>query len=266
VSSEAPAPNVIAVTSGKGGVGKSTISLNLALALVQRGFRVGLLDADFYGPDIPLMVNLKRSQLRERWLLGRSAAHGGDVVREPVERYGLKLMSVGFLISEAQALTLPAQLLQAALRQLLHDVAWGPLDFLIIDTPPGTGDLQQEVINVGELSGALVVVGPQDVAHLDGRKVVDLLRSASVPILGGVENMAQLTCPHCGEAVEVFPPAAAGRTIWAEGVTKLATIPLDPGVAAGRDGGAPLLIAAPDAPEALAFHQLAERVAAATSA
>jgi ATP-binding protein involved in chromosome partitioning len=149
------ARNVIAVTSGKGGVGKSTVSLNLALALAQRDLRVGLLDADVYGPDIPLMVNLKRSQLRERWLLGRSKDQGGAVVREPVERYGLKLMSVGFLISEAQALTLPAQLLHGALRQLLQDVAWGPLDFLIIDTPPGTADPQQELMSCVRLSGAL---------------------------------------------------------------------------------------------------------------
>jgi ATP-binding protein involved in chromosome partitioning len=266
VDSERPARNVIAITSGKGGVGKSTISLNLALALTRRGFRVGLLDADFYGPDIPLMVNLKRSQLRERWLLGRSPLHGGGVAREPVERYGLKLMSVGFLISEAQALTLPAQLLHAALRQLLDDVAWGELDFLIIDMPPGTGDLQQEVIALGHLTGALVVVGPQDVAHLDGRKVVDMLRSASVPIVGGVENMAELTCPHCGGSIHVFPPAAAERTIWAEGVTKLATIPLDPCVASARNGGAPLLVAAPDEPQARVFHELAERVAAASAA
>jgi ATP-binding protein involved in chromosome partitioning len=265
MASDTLAGNVIAVTSGKGGVGKSTISLNLALALVQRDFRVGLLDADFYGPDIPLMVNLKRSQLRERWLLGRAALHGGSVKREPVERYGLKLMSVGFLISEAQALTLPAQLLHGALRQLLHDVEWGSLDFLIIDTPPGTGDLQQEVISAGMLSGALIVVGPQDVAHLDGRKVVDMLRSADVPILGGVENMAQLTCPHCGERVDVFPPAAVERTIWADGVTKLATIPLDPTVASAQDGRAPLLAAAPHAPQARAFHGLAERVAAAAA-
>jgi ATP-binding protein involved in chromosome partitioning len=251
------------VTSGKGGVGKSTISVNLALALAQRDLRVGLLDADFYGPDIPLMVNLKRSQLRKEWLLGRSRNQGGAVVREPVERYGLKLMSVGFLIGEAQALTLPAMLVHGALRQLLRDVAWGPLDFLIVDTPPGTADLQQELLNLVSLTGALVVVGPQDVAHLDGRKAVDMLRAANVPILGGVENMARLTCPHCGERVDVFAPAAAERTIWADGVTRLASIPLDPMVACAGNGHAPLLVAAPEAPQAEAFRELADRVVAA---
>jgi ATP-binding protein involved in chromosome partitioning len=260
------ARNVIAVTSGKGGVGKSTVSLNLALALAQRDLRVGLLDADFYGPDIPLMVNLKRSQLRERWLLGRSAAHGGRVRHKPVERYGLKLMSVGFLISEAQALTLPAPLIHSALRQLLHDVDWGPLDFLLIDTPPGTADLQQELLQQVHLSGALIVVGPQDVAHLDGRKVVDMLRAGDVPIIGGIENMAQLTCPHCGEFVDVFPRAAPDRTIWAEGVSQLASIPLDPIVASAGNGHAPLLLAAPDGPQAAAFRELADRVVAGTSA
>jgi ATP-binding protein involved in chromosome partitioning len=256
---------VIAVTSGKGGVGKSTVSLNLALALAQRDLRVGLLDADFYGPDIPLMVNLKRSELRERWLLGRAAEHGGALVREPVERYGLKLMSVGFLIGETQALTLPAPLLQSALRQLLRDIAWGELDFLIIDTPPGTADLQQELLGLVELTGAIVVVGPQDVAHLDGRKVVDMLRAADVPIIGGVENMARLTCPHCGETVEVFPPAAPARTIWADGVPQLASIPLDPLVAAAGNAGKPALVAAPDGPQAAAFLQLADRVVEATA-
>lgn len=258
--------NVIAVTSGKGGVGKSTVSLNLALALAQRDLRVGLLDADFYGPDIPVMVNLKRSELRERWLLGRTAEHGGALVREPVERYGLKLMSVGFLIGETQALTLPAPLLQSALRQLLRDIAWGELDFLIIDTPPGTADLQQELLGLVELTGAIVVVGPQDVAHLDGRKVVDMLRAADVRIIGGVENMARLTCPHCGETVEVFPPAAPTRTIWADGVPQLASIPLDPLVAAAGNAGKPALVAAPDGPQAAAFLQLADRVVEATAA
>jgi ATP-binding protein involved in chromosome partitioning len=261
-----PARNVIAVTSGKGGVGKSTVTLNLALALAQRDLRVGLLDADFYGPDIPLMVNLKRSQIRERWLLGRAAGQGGSVTHEPVERYGLKLMSVGFLIGETQALTLPAPLIHGALRQLLHDVSWGKLDYLLIDTPPGTADLQQELLQQVALSGALIVVGPQDVAHLDGRKVVDMLRTGKVPIIGGVENMAQLTCPHCGEVVDVFPRAAPGRTIWAEGVTRLASIPLDPVVASAGNGHAPVLLAAPDGPQAAAFRELAERVVTETAA
>jgi ATP-binding protein involved in chromosome partitioning len=264
--SAAPAKTVIAVTSGKGGVGKSTVSLNLALALAQRNLRVGLLDADFYGPDIPLMVNLKRSQIGERWLLGRAASQGGPVRHEPVERYGLKLMSVGFLISEAQALTLPAPLIYSALRQLLRDVAWGSLDYLLIDTPPGTADLQQELLQHTHLSGALIVVGPQDVAHLDGRKVVDMLRAGDVPIIGGVENMAQLTCPHCGEEVHVFPRAARDRTIWAEGVTHLASIPLDPVVASAGNGHRPVLLAAPDGPQAAAFRNLADRVLAETTA
>jgi len=265
VPANEPARSVIAVTSGKGGVGKSTVSLNLALALAERDLRVGILDADFYGPDIPLMVNLKRSEIRRQWLLGRSASQGGAVVREPVERYGLKLMSVGFLIGEAQALTLPAPLIHGALRQLLRDVSWGPLDFLIVDTAPGTADLQQELLNVVAVTGALVVVGPQDVAHLDGRKAVDMLRAANVRIIGGVENMTELTCPHCGEKVEVFPAAADERTIWAEGVTRLASIPLDPVVASGGNGTAPVLVSAPHGPQATAFRRLAQRVVAATT-
>ena len=184
----------IAVTSGKGGVGKSTVTLNLALALLERGSSVGVLDADFYGPDIPLMVNLKRTVPLERWMLGRSLDRE-PLTLEPVERYGLKLMSVGFLIGEDQALAMPAQLLQGALRQLLADVEWGELDVLVIDLPPGTAYLQQQLFGMVDLGGALIVVGPQDVAHLDGRKVLDMLRSAGVRVLGGVENMAGLVCP-----------------------------------------------------------------------
>src|SRR5215218_5083002 len=212
-----PATAVIAVASGKGGVGKSTVSLNLALALVERGSSVGVLDADFYGPDIPLMVNLKRTIPLKRWMLGRSLDRE-PLSLEPVERYGLKLMSVGFLIGEDQALAMPAQLLHGALRQLLVDVEWGDLDVLVIDLPPGTADLQQQLFGHVELAGALIVVGPQDVAHLDGRKVLDMLSAAGVRVLGGVENMAGLVCPHCGERVEVFPPAPEERTLWAAGV------------------------------------------------
>jgi ATP-binding protein involved in chromosome partitioning len=217
------ARHVVAVGSGKGGVGKSTVTLNLAYALRRRGWNVGLLDADLYGPDIPLMLNLKREQEAKRWDFWR----GGDVRLEPVERNGLQVMSVGFLLAERQSLTFAAPLLGAALRQLVEQVEWRSLDVLLIDLPPGTADLQQQLLGVVLLAGAVVVVGPQDVAHLDARKFVDFLRGADVPILGGVENMAGLRCPHCGEQIDVFAPAAAERAIWSDGVQLLGRIPLD---------------------------------------
>jgi ATP-binding protein involved in chromosome partitioning len=137
-------------------------------------------------------------------------------------------MSVGFLLGERQALTLGAPLLTAALRQLVHQVEWGPLDILLIDLPPGTADLQQQLVGVVSLDGAVVVVGPQDVAHLDARKFVAFLRDADVPVLGAVENMSGLRCPHCGELIEVFTPVMESRSVWAEGVPLLGRIPLDP--------------------------------------
>ena len=252
---------VVAVASGKGGVGKSTISLNLALALARDGADVGLLDADFYGPDIPLMVNLKRTREVERWLLGRRP--GARAVRlEPVERFGIRIMSVGFLLAETQALTMGAPLVGASLRQLVADVDWGELDYLVVDLPPGTADLQQQLLDLIELSGALVVVGPQDVAHLDAKRVLAQLREARVRVLGGVENMAELACPHCGERVAVFPPVPPERLIWADGVAELASIPLDPAVAAAGDAGAPIVAAAPESAQAEAFRALARRLEA----
>ena len=224
------ARHVVAVGSGKGGVGKSTVTLNLALALHRRGWNVGLLDADLYGPDIPLMLNLKREQEAKRWDFWR----GGDVRLEPLERDGLQVMSVGFLLAERQALTFAAPLVGAALRQLVEQVDWRSLDVLLIDLPPGTADLQQQLLGVVALAGALVVVGPQDVAHLDARKFVDFLRGADVRVLGGVENMAALHCPHCGERIDVFPPARpvrSGRTasrFWAGS----RSTPSSPGTAA----------------------------------
>lgn len=224
--SAAAARHVVAVGSGKGGVGKSTVTLHLAYALSRRGWKVGLLDADLYGPDIPAMLNLKREREAKRWDFWR----GGDMRFEPVERDGLQVMSVGFLLAERQALTFAAPLLGAALRQLVEQVEWRDLDVLLVDLPPGTADLQQQLVGVVALAGAIVVVGPQDVAHLDARKFVDFLRSASVPILGGVENMAGLSCPHCGEHIDVFVPAEPDRAIWSDDVPQLGRIPLDPGL------------------------------------
>ena len=226
-SNGAPARYSIAVASGKGGVGKSTVSLNLALALAARGASVGLLDADVYGPDIPLMINLKRSERLRSWDLWRR----NGIKLEPLERHGLKIMSVGFLLAEGQALAMPAMMLGGVVRQLVRDVKWGRPEFLVVDLPPGTADLQQTLVRELPLAGALVVVGPQDAAHLDALKLIDLLRDSNVRVLGGVENMSGLACPHCGERIDVFPRVAEERSIWALGIERLAEIPLDPSLA-----------------------------------
>ena len=161
---------------------------------------------------------------------------------------------------------MPAQLLHGALRQLLADVDWGELDVLVIDLPPGTADLQQQLFGLVDLGGALIVVGPQDVAHLDGRKVLDMLRTAGVRVLGGVENMAGLVCPHCGEVVEVFPPTPEERSLWAAGVTRLGSLPLDPAVARAGDEGVPVFLSVPTGVVATAYRALAGEVADALEA
>ena len=253
-----PARFVVAVASGKGGVGKSTVTLNLALALAERGRRVGVLDADVYGPDIPLMVGLTRRDRLERWDLWR----GGRVGLEPVERYGLQIMSVGFLLGEEQALAMPAPLLGATIRQLVEDVRWDALDYLLVDLPPGTADLHQQLTGQVRLAGAIVVATPQDVAHLDGRRLLDFLRSVDVPVLGGVENMGALTCPHCGEPIEVLPRVVAERSLWSSGVACLGRIPLDPALARAAETGRPLFVEHVDSPQVDAFRQIAERLVA----
>jgi len=217
---------IVAVASGKGGVGKSTVSLNLARALAARGAAVGLLDADVYGPDIPLMLGLKQTRDLRRWALGRNPELG-RIRLEPVEALGLKVMSVGFLVSERQSFALPAQLTTHVWKQFVDDVEWGDIDYLVVDLPPGTADLQQHVFTSGELAGTLIVLGPQDAAHLDARKLLDALREARVPVLGAIENMAGLSCPHCGETIDVFPRVAPERSLLRE-VELLASIPLDP--------------------------------------
>jgi ATP-binding protein involved in chromosome partitioning len=254
-----PARFIIAVGSGKGGVGKSTVSLNLALALAERGKAVGLLDADLYGPNIPLMIGLTRKEWIGDWTLARK---GAPQVIQPVERYGLKIMSAGFLLGEDQPMILEALMVRALLTQLTHQVAWGHPDYLIIDLPPGTADLQQNLLHDLQLSGVVLVVTPQDVAHLDGKKALQHYRRARVPILGAVENMSGFLCPHCGQPVDIFARVSEARAIWGMDVEKLGAIPLDPLVSQSGDRARPLLIAHPQSAQAAAFRQIAQHVAA----
>lgn len=253
-----PARFSIAVASGKGGVGKSTVSLNLAVALSERGQRVGLLDADLYGPDIPRMIGLART---------RDAKHldlwsANDSKLEAFERFGVRIMSVGFLVGEGQSISLQAGLIDLLLIRLTSGVDWGELDYLIVDLPPGTADLQQQLMQRLQLAGALVIVTPQDVAHLDARKVLDLCKRANVRVLGGIENMDGLVCPGCAERIEVFPRVASDRSIWKHGVERLGAIPLDPAIAASGDRGTPIVLTDPASPQGMAFVDLADRVSA----
>jgi ATP-binding protein involved in chromosome partitioning len=207
----------------------------LARALAGSGRAVGLLDADFYGPDIPLMLGLRQTRELRRWELGRNPRFG-SVDLDPLEVDGLKVMSVGFLIAEAQMFAMPAMLASFVGQQLVKGVSWGQLDFLIIDLPPGTADLQQQLFRTIDLADAIIVVGPQDAAHLDARKLLALLRDADVPVLGAVENMRGFRCPHCGETVDVFPPVADERSVLRE-IELLVSVPLDP--AYGKLNGIP---------------------------
>jgi ATP-binding protein involved in chromosome partitioning len=220
---------LVAIASGKGGVGKSTVSLGLARALAGRGRRVGLLDADMYGPDIPLMLGLRQTRELRRWDLGRDPRFG-RIELDPVEIAGIKVMSVGFLLAEPQMFALPSMLAAFIGDQLVKNVRWGTLDYLVVDLPPGTADLQQHIFGTMDLAGAIIVVGPQDAAHLDARKILSLLRDADVNVIGAVENMRGLRCPHCGELLDVFPPVAESRSLLRE-VELLVSIPLDPAFA-----------------------------------
>jgi ATP-binding protein involved in chromosome partitioning len=249
-----PARHVVAIASGKGGVGKSTLTLNLALALSRGGSQVGVLDADLYGPDIPLMVGLKRTQRANELKLWRV---GRPISLPPVEVHGLRLMSIGFLLGEDQAVSLPGQSVELVLRQLVTETDWGELDYLLIDLPPGTGDVQQHLVRMLRLDAAVVVVGPQDVAHLDAKRLLELFSDGGIRVLGGVENMAALACPHCGELISVFGEVSESRSIWRLGVRCLGSIPLDPAVAAGP----PVMVVAPESPPARAIAAIAATIA-----
>jgi ATP-binding protein involved in chromosome partitioning len=253
------ARRVLGVGSGKGGVGKTTASLNLAVALRERGRAVGVLDADLHGPNLPLMVGITRHAWTEDWTLARRGGMG----IQPVERHGLKIVSAGFILGEDQPLQIPGATVQMMVSQLLGQTEWGELDYLVVDLPPGTGDVQQALLRQTALDHAVVVVTPQYVAHLDARKAVRMYRAAKPDVLGGIENMAALRCPHCGEPVEVFPAAPADRTLWSMDVEQLGSVPLDPALSRASDSGR-VLFGEDDAPSPRrdAFRAIAGRVEA----
>jgi ATP-binding protein involved in chromosome partitioning len=245
---------IIAVGSGKGGVGKTTISVNLAIALAQLGHKVGLLDADVYGPNVPLM-------------LGTSATPRvvGENRIEPLEKYGLKVISVGFLNPGDKPLIWRGPMLHQLIRQFLEQVAWGELDYLVVDLPPGTGDVAISLIQTVPLTGAVVVTTPSDVSLQDGRKAIEMFRQVKVDIVGMVENMSAFTCPHCHQEIDIFSKGGGARTAQQFGIPFLGAIDLDPDVRKGGDSGAPVAVAGESSAHAKPFFDFARRVIDRTS-
>lgn len=240
--------HIIAVASGKGGVGKSTVSANLAIRLAQLGHTVGILDADIYGPSLPTMFGIDE----------RPAFDGQSVV--PFDKYGVKLMSLGFLVETDTPVIWRGPMVFKALMQLLGEVDWGELDYLIVDLPPGTGDAQLTLTQKVPLSGAVIVTTPQDVALIDARKGLAMFRKVNVPVVGIVENMSGFVCPHCGEETHVFKQGGGERTAEILGCPFLGAIPLDPAIVQGGDDGEPIVVAQPEGPHADAFKRVAEAV------
>jgi len=239
----------IAVASGKGGVGKSTVAVNLAVALGQEGWRTGLLDADIYGPSIPLMMGA----------VGEQPAPGAEGVR-PIERHGIRTTSIGYFLERDSALVWRGPMVMKAVTQLLEDVDWGDLDYLIVDLPPGTGDAQLTLSQAIRLSGAIIVATPQDVALIDAVKGVTMFRKVEVSILGIVENMSYFICPNCNARSDIFSHGGAGREAERLGVPFLGEIPIHPSIRAGGDEGVPVVASAPDSPQGAGFRQLARAV------
>jgi ATP-binding protein involved in chromosome partitioning len=243
--------SVVAVASGKGGVGKSTTSVNLALALVRRGQRVGLLDADIYGPSQPRMLGIT----------GKPRSADGKKLM-PMANYGVRVMSMGFLVDEDAPMIWRGPMVQSAIQQMLTDVEWGELDFLVVDLPPGTGDAQLTMAQRVPLAGAVIVSTPQDIALLDARKALNMFRKVDVPVLGIVENMSYFLCPHCGGRAEIFSYGGARRTAEKFGVDFLGEIPLDLTIREETDAGRPPVVSHPDGPQAQPYLALADAVIA----
>ncbi|RPJ43789.1 MAG: iron-sulfur cluster carrier protein ApbC [Chloroflexi bacterium] len=245
-----PVRNVVAVASGKGGVGKSTVAVNVAVALAQSGAKVGLLDADIYGPNVPTMMGVKHLPPQN---------NSGKLM--PAEAYGVELMSIGFLVKPGQPLIWRGPMLHSAIRQFLSDVEWGELDYLVIDLPPGTGDAQLSLAQSIPLSGGLIVTLPQEVSLEDARRGLEMFRELKVPILGVVENMSYLELPD-GTHLDVFGSGGGQKLAEAAAVPYLGQIPMDPAVRVGGDQGAPVVVTNPDSASARAMRALAEQLAA----
>jgi ATP-binding protein involved in chromosome partitioning len=248
---------IVAVASGKGGVGKSTTAANLAVALAGLGEKVGLLDADVFGPSAPLLFGVAKEKpgFAED---ARSLA--------PIERFGVKLMSIGFLVPEDAAVIWRGPLVMTAIKQLLDDVAWGELDTLVVDMPPGTGDVQLTLAQNASLTGAVVVSTPQDLALIDARRAVSMFEQVKVPVLGLFENMSYFLCPHCGGRSEIFAHGGARAEAAKLGLPFLGEAPLDLAVRQASDSGAPVAAAQAGSPQAAPWLALAQRVRAAPPA
>lgn len=239
---------IVAVASGKGGVGKSTVAVNLALSLARLGLRVGLLDADVYGPSVPRLLDIRE----------RPESDGKKLF--PIRKYGIVAMSLGFLLKEDEAAIWRGPMVQSALTQMLNDTLWGELDVLILDMPPGTGDAQLAITQRVPLKGAVIVSTPQDIALIDARKGVAMFRKVQVPILGIVENMSRFICPDCGGSHDIFGHGGAREAAGQMGAPFLGEIPLVPRIRETSDAGTPVSATLPDGPEAAAFLDVARRV------
>lgn len=245
--------NIVAIASGKGGVGKSTISVNLALALAETGAKVGLLDADIYGPSLPMLMGVNE----------RPRVADGKIL--PIEKYGVKLMSLGFLVEEDAALIWRGPMVGGAVKQMLSDVAWGEIDYLVVDLPPGTGDAQLTLAQSVPITGVVVVTTSQDMALKIASKAAVMFNKMNVPVLGIVENMSYFKCPGCGERTEIFSHGGAHVAAERLEVPVLGQIPLEPQTVTDSDRGEPTVVARPDTEQAKIFTEIGCKVAAGIS-
>ena len=242
--------HIVAVGSGKGGVGKTTVAVNLAVALARLGHRVGLIDADIYGPNVPTMLGVNR----------QPNVVGGNRM-EPLVSHGLKFISVGLISPGDKPMMMRGPMLHGIIKQFLTQVEWGELDFLIVDLPPGTGDVVISLVQTVPLTGAVVVSTPSDVALEDARKALEMFHQVRVEVIGMVENMSMFHCPHCGEEIDIFSKGGAERTAARYGIPFLGALELDPAIRRGGDTGMPVALAGPESEGVRAIYDVARRVA-----